>query len=433
MSTAPNQRGVSRRSFLEASAAGGALAASATLGQAVHAGGSDVLKIGLIGCGSRGTGAASQALKADKNVKLFAMADAFEDRIAGSMATLKRDEALLSKLDVMPERQFVGFDAYKQAIDCCDVVLLCTPPGFRPLHLKAAVDAGKHIFAEKPCAVDGPGVRSVLATAKEAEKKGLALLSGLCLRYDNGFRASVGRVHDGAIGDICTLFANDYRGSIWVKPRQPSWSDMVYQMRNWYYFTWLSGDFNVEQHVHFLDACAWLMGNQYPARALGLGGRQVRTGPEYGQIFDHFSVVYEYANGVRLMSNCRQQAGCKNELSVQVTGSKGRAMLSERRRGHHTITKAGEWYFDGPEGDLYQQEHDEFFAAIRSGKPFNNGEYMAKSTLLAIMGRMAAYTGQEITWEMALNSKENLSPASYSWDVALPTPVIARPGQTKFA
>jgi predicted dehydrogenase len=425
--------GVSRRDFLEATAASGAIAASAALAPAVFAGGNDVLKVGLIGCGGRGTGAASQALKADKNVKLYAMADAFEDRIAGSLATLHRDGSLESKIDVAPERKFVGFDAYKQAIQCCDVVLLCTPPGFRPLHLKAAVDAGKHIFAEKPCAVDAPGVRSVLASCAEAKKKGIAVLSGLCLRYDNGFRASVERVHQGVIGDVCSLFANDYRGPIWSKPRQPSWSDMVYQMRNWYYFTWLSGDFNVEQHVHFLDACAWLMGNQYPVRAMGLGGRQVRTGPEFGQIYDHFSVVYEYANGVRLTSNCRQQTGCKNDMSVQVLGSKGRGNLSERRKGHHQIAKSGEWYYDGPEGDLYQQEHDEFFASIRSGKPMNNGEYMAKSTLLAIMGRMAAYTGQEITWEMALNSKEDLSPARYAWDASLPTPTIALPGQTKFA
>ncbi len=433
MNNQESQSTLSRRSFLELSAAGGALAASSALAHGIHASGDDVLKVGLIGCGGRGTGAASQALKADKNVKLFAMADAFDDRIAGSMATLHKDEALTKKLDVAPERRFVGFDAYKDVISCCDVVLLCTPPGFRPIHLKAAVAAGKHVFAEKPVAVDAPGVRSVLETCKEAEKKGISLLSGLCLRYDNGFRESVKRVHDGAIGEISSLYANDYRGGIWVKPRQPSWSDMVYQMRNWYYFTWLSGDFNVEQHVHFLDACAWLMGNQYPARAMGLGGRQVRTGPEFGQIFDHFSVIYEFANGVRLSSNCRQQVGCKNDMSIQVLGSKGRANLSERTRGHHITTKTGKWYFEGPEGDLYQNEHDEFFASIRSGKPFNNGEYMAKSTLLAIMGRMAAYTGQEITWEMALNSKQDLAPPRYAWDVPLSVPPVARPGQTKFA
>jgi predicted dehydrogenase len=433
MSMRQGKSGLSRRDFLEVSAATGALAATASLAHGVHTGGSDLLRVGLIGCGGRGTGAASQALKADKNVKLFAMADAFPDRIAGSLATLQKDEALADKLDVDPSRRYSkDLDAYKDVIACCDVVLLCTPPGFRPIHLKAAVEAGKHVFAEKPVAVDAPGVRSVLATCKEAEKKGLSLLSGLCLRYDNGFRESVKRIHEGAVGDICALHANDYRGGIWVKPRQPSWSDMVWQMRNWYYFTWLSGDFNVEQHVHFLDACAWLMGNEYPARAMGLGGRQVRTGPEFGHIYDHFSVVYEYANGVRLSSNCRQQVGCKNDMSVQVLGSKGRATLSERRRGHHITTKTSEWYFDGPEGDLYQQEHDEFFASIRSSKPFNNGEYMAKSTLLAIMGRMAAYTGQEITWDMALNSKEDLSPPQYSWDVPRAVPPVPCPGQTRF-
>lgn len=425
---------ISRRGFLEATATGGTLAATAAFASGVHAAGSDVLKIGLVGCGSRGTGAASQALKADRSVKLHAMADAFEDRIKTSLATLGRDEGLAEKIDVAPERRFVGFDAYKDAIACCDVVLLCSPPGFRPLHLEAAVEAGKHIFAEKPCAVDSPGVRAVLATCKKAESKNLSVVSGLCLRYDNGFRANIKQIHDGMIGDVCSLQANDYRGSIWVKPRLPDWSDMTWQMRNWYYFTWLSGDFNVEQHVHNLDVCAWIMNNQYPVKAMGLGGRQVRTAPEFGQIYDHFSILYEYPNGVRLTSNCRQQPGCKNDISVHVQGALGKSDLSERRRGHRISLKSGiDWHYEGPEGDLYQQEHNELFASIRSSKPINNGEYMAKSTLLAIMGRMAAYTGQEITWDMAFNSKEDLSPERYAWDAKLPDRVVARPGQTKFA
>jgi predicted dehydrogenase len=421
--TAPR---LSRRTFLKSSAATTA-ALAATAG--VHAAGGDTLRVGLIGCGSRGTGAAAQALKADRNVKLVAMADAFADRLEQSLESLQRDEAIARKIDVKPEHCFTGFDGYKAVIEASDVVLLCTPPGFRPLHLRAAVDAGKHVFAEKPVAVDAPGVRSVLATCEDAKKKGLSIVSGLCLRYSDGFREMMKWLHSGAIGAIVALMANDYRGSIWVRKRQPGWSDMEYQMRNWYYYTWLSGDFNVEQHVHFLDVCAWVMKNEYPVRAMGLGGRQVRTGPDHGHIYDHFSIVYEYANGVRLFSNCRQQSGCKNDMSAHALGAKGRAEISERRLA---ISGATTWVRREKDNDFYQAEHDELFASIRSGKPINNGEYMAKSTLLAIMGRMAAYTGQSITWEMALNSKEDLTPPRYDMGLSLPEPPVAMPGVTRF-
>jgi predicted dehydrogenase len=229
------------------------------------------------------------------------MGDAFIDRLEKSLATLKQDIQVSDKVDVKPDHCFVGFDAYQQVLASgIDVVLLCTPPHFRPAHLKAAVEAGKHIFAEKPVAVDAPGVRSVLAACELAKKKKLSLVSGLCLRYDLGFQDTVRRLHDGAVGDILVLQANDLRGSNWAKPRQPEWSDMQWQMRNWYNFTWLSGDFNVEQHVHFLDVCAWVMNNEYPIRAVGMGGRQVRSGAESGHIYDHFAVVYEYANGTKL-------------------------------------------------------------------------------------------------------------------------------------
>jgi predicted dehydrogenase len=230
-----------------------------------------------------------------------------------------------------------------------------------------------------------------------------------------------------------TVFANDYRGGIWVKPRQPGWSDMTYQMRNWYYFTWLSGDFNVEQHVHFLDVAAWVMKDTYPARAIGMGGRAVRTGAEYGHVFDHFSVVYEYPNGARLVSSCRQQPGCKGDMSCHVLGGKGRAVMAERDGGIFLKAGGSDWVFPGPANDIFQSEHDALFASIRSGKPINNGDYMAKSTLLAIMGRMAAYTGQQVTWDMAMNSKEDLSPPAYDWSVKLPDPPAAVPGKTKFA
>ena len=430
--TPPTTLPATRREFLKTSTlAGGAFAGALSLGHSVHASGDDTLRVGLIGCGGRGTGAASQALLADTRVKLTAMGDMFADNLQVSLKSLRESRDLENKLDVPPERQFVGFDAYKQVLASgVDVVLLATPPHFRPMHLQAAIEAGKHVFAEKPCAVDTPGVHSVLRTCEEARKKGLAVVSGLCLRYHDPFREAVRRIRDGAIGEVRTLLANDYRGPIWIKPRQSDWTDMHWQMRNWYYFTWLSGDFNVEQHVHNLDVCAWAMGDEYPVKAIGMGGREVRKGPEYGNIFDHHSVVYEYANGTRLVSNTRQIQGCKNDISVSILGNRGSALLTERRNGVR-ITGQEDWTYRDEPKNLYQVEHDELFASIRAGKPINNGEYMAKSTLLAIMGRMATYTGQEITWDMAWKSKEDLSPPKYEWG-EIASPPVAVPGVTRF-
>ena len=417
----------SRRRFLQGSAA--AVLAAPLIARGVHADGTDLLKVGLIGCGDRGTGAAAQALHADRNVKLWAMADAFRDKLETSLATLRRDRTLEGKIDVNAERCFVGFDAYRQVIGSgVDVVLLCTPPHFRPLHLRAAVQANKHVFAEKPVAVDAPGVRAVLATCAEARRRNLSVVSGLCLRYSNAYREMIRRLHDSAIGDIKALQANDLRGTIRVFPRQQSWSDMEWQMRNWYYFTWLSGDFNVEQHVHNLDICAWALREQMPARCTGMGGRQVRTGPEFGNIYDHFAVVYEYESGVKIFSNTRQQVNCRNDITVYALGSRGNADISERRQ---VITGQSPWSTRGPDNDFYQSEHDELFASIRNGRPINNGEYMSRSTLMAIMGRMAAYTGRTITWEMALNSREDLTPLRYEWG-RLETPPVAMPGITRF-
>ncbi len=421
----------SRRTFLKQSAAAvsAAMAANLRIARSAHVAGSDLLRVGLIGCGGRGTGAAVQALSADPNCKLLAMGDAFGDRLNMSLEQLQKSE-VASKVDVPKERRFVGFGAYTQVLESgVDVVLLCEPPHFRPRHLRAAIDAGKHVFAEKPVAVDAPGVRSVLDSCEIAKQKNLSVVSGLCLRYSYGFQETVQRIHAGEIGEIRALQANDYRGGIWVKPRQPGWSDMEWQMRNWYYFTWLSGDFNVEQHVHYLDVCAWIMKDEYPVRAVGMGGRQVRTGPEYGNIYDHHSVVYEYANGAKLFSNCRQQQGCNNDMSCQVLGSKGTALVAERRLA---ISTATEWQYTGPNNNFYQTEHDELFRCIRDSKPINNGDYMARSTLLAIMARMATYTGQLITWEQAMNSKEDLTPPKYEWG-PIPTPSVAIPGVTKFA
>jgi predicted dehydrogenase len=330
---------------------------------------------------------------------------------------------------VPEERRFVGFEAYKKVIELSDVVLLATPPHFRPIHIKAAVEAGKHVFAEKPVAVDATGVRAVLAACEEARQKKLSIVSGLALRYTYGYRETIQRIQEGALGEIRTLQANDFRGPLWVKPRQQGWTDMEYHMRNWYYFTWLSGDFNVEQHVHMLDVCAWIMKDEYPVSAMGLGGRQVRTGPEYGNIYDHHSVIYEYANGAKLFANCRQQAGCVNDIAALVSGEKGTAALSQR--GLEIIADT-RWRYNGQKNVGQQTEHDELFASIRNGKPINNGDYMAKSTLMAILGRMATYTGQKITWEQALNSQENLSPERYDWDAQPPKSEVAIPGVTKF-
>ena len=419
----------SRRQFLKTSAVLGTLAASElAVARGAQVAGGDLLRVGLVGCGGRGTGAAAQALQADRNVKLVAMADAFADRLQTSLASLRRNEAIAEKVDVSEERCFVGFDAYRRVIEAVDVVLLCTPPHFRPAHLRAAVQAGKHVFAEKPIAVDAPGVRSVLESCAEARKRNLSVVSGLCLRYSHGYREMMRRLHDGAIGEVVALQANDLRGQIWMHPRQKTWTDMEWQMRNWYYFTWLSGDFNVEQHVHNLDVCAWALGDRYPASCTGMGGRQVRVGIEYGNIYDHFAVTYEYANGAKIFSQTRQQAGCRNDITVYAIGSQGKALISERRQ---EISGPKPWLLRGKDNNFYQAEHDELFASIRNGRPINNGEYMCKSTTLAIMARMAAYTGQTITWEMAQNSKEDLTPPRYEWG-PLAMPAVATPGVTRY-
>jgi len=422
-----NKSSVSRRKFLQGSVvvAGSALTTKALFARG-SVGAADLLRIGLIGCGGRGTGATAQALAADPNVKLVAMGDTFIDHVENSLAKLKADPKIAGKIDVPAERRFSGFDNYQKVLESgIDVVLLAEPPHFRPKHLKAAIEAGKHVFAEKPVAVDAPGVRSVLATCEQARKKGLSVVSGLCLRYAHGFREAVQRIHDGAIGEIASVQASDFRGPIWVRARQPGWSDLEYQVRNWYYFSWLSGDFIVEQHVHFLDVCSWIMKDQYPVKAIGTGGRQVRTGPDYGNIYDHHSIIYEYANGAKLYGFCRQQSGCHNETGAFAMGTEGRAEISQQRQ---TISGKNSWKYDGPKNNFYQTEHDELFASIRSGKPIDNSDYMSKTTLLAIMGRTASYTGQVVTWEQVMNSKEDFTLSKYEWG-PFPEPSVAMPGE----
>ena len=429
--TTPATNTPDRRQFLKAGTALtlGAMATQLGIAQRAYAAENNILKVGLVGCGGRGSGAAAQALTADPNTELVAMADAFADRLESSLNNLKNNP-VGSRVKVDEEHQFVGFDGYKHVIDLCDVVLLATPPHFRPAHLKAAVEAGKHAFVEKPVAVDAPGVRSILETCEQAEKKGLSIVSGLCWRYHKGMRATFEQIHEGTIGEIAAMQCSYNTGGLWKHPRKPEWSDMEYQLRNWLYYTWLSGDFNTEQHVHSLDKMAWALKDEYPISCSGTGGRQTRTDPIYGHIYDHFAIVYEYKNGVKAFSRCRQQDGCAIDVSDHIFGTKGRADVF----AHEMLDLKGNtlWKARRIRGDnMYQNEHDEFFASIRAGKPINNGNYMAKSTMMAIMGRMAAYTGQEITWEQAMNSKENLTPEKYEWG-PLPTPQVAMPGKTAF-
>lgn len=432
-----NTTSTSRRRFLQTSAAalGTGLAVSQGFARSAHAAGSDTLKIGLVGCGGRGAGAVANALEADKNTKLVAMGDAFGDVIGNRLELLKKKYA--DRIDVTPERCFGGFDAYKKVLGSgVDVVILATPPHFRPQHLKACIDADKHVFVEKPVAVDAPGVRSILATCEEAKKKGISVVSGLCFRFNLGVQEVMKRVHDGAIGDVIAVQETYNCGPPWFrnKDRQDDWSEMEYQMRNWYVFTWLSGDHNVEQHVHSLDKGAWAVNQELPTRIWGTGGRQIRSDITIGHIFDHHCVTYEFDSGVRLYSHCRRQAGCTNEVSDIILGTKGTCDVMKAR-----IEGENPWRYEGPKGNHYVAEHEALFQSIRSGTPLNHGAYMAHSTMLAIAGRMATYTGKAITWDQAINSKEDLTPEKYAWDATPPivpdedgSYPIAMPGVTKF-
>ncbi|WP_247235356.1 Gfo/Idh/MocA family protein [Telluribacter sp. SYSU D00476] len=390
----------------------------------------DTLKVGLVGCGGRGTGAANQALKADPNVVLHAVADIFTDKMETSLEGLRKVHGDRVKVD--PERKFVGFDAYQKLLNSgVDVVILATTPHFRPEHLMAAVQAGKHTFCEKPVAVDAPGVRKVLEAAKLAKQKNLSLMSGFCWRYHEPKRASFARILDGAIGDISTVYNTYNTSGVWSKPRLPEWTDAENQYRNWYYYHWLSGDHIVEQAVHSIDMMSWAMGGKLPVSAMGTGGRQVRTDANSGNIYDHFAITYEYDNGAKGFHFSRQQDNTERSYAVEALGTKGRAIVN-CSRNHHEIIGANNWKYQGPNNDMYQTEHDELFASIRKGKPLNDGEYMAHSTLLAIMGRMAAYTGKQITWDQAMNSTEKLGPDKYGFNMPVPVYEVARPGITPF-
>ena len=398
-----------RRNFISNSsmAVGGAMLGTVLTERSAYAAGTDELKLALIGCGGRGSGAAGQALNVP-GTKLVAMGDTFPDRLQGSLKNLTAEHG--KSVDVPPERQFLGFDAYKKAIAEADVVILATPPGFRPLHFEEAVRQGKHIFMEKPVATDAAGVRRVLAAAEESKKKNLKVGVGLQRRHDPGYIETINRLQGGAIGDIHSMriYWND--AGVWVNPRKPEQTEMDYQMRNWYYFVWLCGDHIVEQHIHNIDVANWIK-NGPPVRARGMGGRQVRVEKEYGEIFDHHAVEFFYADGSTAYSQCRHIRGCWSSVSEAAIGAKGTSDVSGNSIKY---LGGGAWkYKSAKRVDPYQQEHDDLFNAIRKDLPYNEAKRGAESTMTAIFGRMATYSGHEIQWDDALNSKVVYSPDDY--------------------
>lgn len=428
--------GTSRREFMKtagAAAFGTAFALNFNIPGKAFASGSNTLKVGLIGCGGRGTGAAYQALNADKNVVLSAMADIHEDRLESSLANLMKDHG--DKVQVNNKSgKYLGFDAFQKVMNSdVDVVILTTPPVFRPLHIEKAVAAGKHIFCEKPMAVDTPGLHRVLNAAHAAKDKGISLASGFCWRYHTPKREIFGRINDGAIGNVKSVYSTYNTGLLWSKPYKPGWNDLEKKLRNWLYYNWLSGDHIVEQAIHSIDMGSWALGDVRPISASGTGGRQVRTDPMFGNIYDHFAIEFEYANGVKAFHFSRQQDKCTRAYSCEAIGDKGNAIIDVIRRVHE-IQGQNPWRYRGDGNDMYQQEHDELFASIRSNKPFYNGDLMVQSSMLAIMGRMVAYTGQTITYDEAWNSTEKLGPdpEEYTWDMKAPEVPVPMPGETKF-
>lgn len=440
----PNHKG--RRTFVKQ---GGLLStgiiAAPMMSQANYfSGADDVIKIALIGCGGRGTGAALQALQSKQNVKLVAMADAFRDRLDICYKNITSEDlsdagtkgSVKTMVDVPEDRKFVGFDAYLKAIPLADVVILATPPGFRPIHFEEAVNQGKHIFMEKPVATDPEGVKKVLAAAAVAKTKKLNVVVGLQRHYQNSYRELYKRKD--LIGDITSAQAWWNNDGVWVNPRKPEQTEMEYQMRNWYYFNWLCGDHITEQHIHNIDVINWFKG-AYPIKAQGFGGREVRKGKDHGEIFDHHFVEFHYADGSILNSQCRHIPKTSAKVDELIIGTKGKIFCGAANIRDHKGTVL--YQFDRKqENDPYQNEHVELFAAIAKGEyKFADAENGAKSTMTSILGRMATYSGQVVEWDKALNSGLNLQPEKYAWD-AMPKTLpdengrykVAVPGVTKF-
>lgn len=437
--------GVRRRDFVKASAAIGAMGAAGLVGlPALGAMGRrrmDTLRVGVVGCGGRGTGAMVQALKADANAVVWSAGDAIGGRIDSSLGAVQGELDAHAEegggpagvIEVPEERRHVGLDAYERVIAECDVVLLTTPPAFRPVQLAAAVAAGRHVFCEKPVAVDVPGVRSVLESARRARERGLSLMTGFCWRYQDQCRETMQRLHEGGVGDLHTV-QTTYNTTGWVRPSamQEGWSEGEFQLRNWQYFTPLSGDHIVEQAVHAIDWIAWAMRDEMPVRCWAVGGRQTRPeAPETGNVFDHFGVTYEYAGGQRAYHTCRHWPNTPSDNSGYFIGSEGRCTM-QPWTAQHVIEGARPWRGEAAGNDMYQREHDVLFGAIRSGEAVNEGERMSHSTLMAIIGRMAAYTGEVVTWERAMASAEDLNPGGFGFGERA-RPVVAVPGVTRFA
>jgi myo-inositol 2-dehydrogenase / D-chiro-inositol 1-dehydrogenase len=407
-----------RRNFLKTSAilTGGTLIAPFSLPGA-YATGNDVIKIALIGCGGRGTGAVFQAFETGYNIQLVAMADAFRDRLEDSLKPMLEKYGK-EKVNVPEDKKFIGFEAYKHAIAEADVVILASPPGFRPDHFEEAIKQNKQVFMEKPVATDAAGIRKVLATAEEAKSKKLNVVVGLQRRYQENYLQTIQRIHDGAIGDIVSgqVYWND--GGVWVKQREKQMTEMEYQMRNWYYFNWLCGDHIVEQHVHNLDVMNWVK-QAYPIKAEGTGGRMIRNGKEHGEIFDHHSVTYTYSDGSVILGECRHFPGAHNRVDETFQGTNGRAYLNAGNRGQLWGRAGNEIYTHDGAGNKnpYQTEHDLLFEAIYKGEyKFQDAEHAAKSTMTSILGRNATYSGKSITWDEALNSQISLMPEVLTWD-----------------
>ena len=438
-----NNNAQSRRDFVKQTSmvAGGLIALPVFSGANYFAGSNDVIKIAVVGCGGRGTGAAVQALSTKQNVQLVAMADAFSDRLDKSYNNIieaLKEKGTDKRVQVKQENKFTGFDGYKKAIALADVVILATPPGFRPIHFEEAIMQNKHVFMEKPVATDPAGIQKVMAVALEAKRKKLNVVSGLQRRYQTSYRELMKRVKDGAIGDVVSAQAWWNNDGVWVNPRKPGMTEMEYQMRNWYYFNWLCGDHITEQHVHNIDVINWAL-EDYPATAQGMGGREVRKGKDYGEIFDHHFVEFQYANGVIFNSQCRHQKGTMSKVDELIMGTKGKVFFDQARI---TDLKGNTIYqFDKKtENRPYQAEHDELFAAIAAGEyKFWDAERTAKSTMTSILGRMATYSGQQVAWDKAINSGISLQPAQYAWDAVMPNLpdanglyAVAVPGITKY-
>ena len=419
------QTEISRRNFVKVTTAG--TLGLMTSGNFAYAAGSDTLRVGVIGCGGRGTGAARDAVIAGERVEIIAMGDLFQDHLNLSRQSLKEEIGDAYKVD--DAHAFVGFDAYQHVIDSeIDIVILATPPGFRPTHFVAALQAGKHVFMEKPVSVDVAGSMAIIKAGEIAAQNGLSVVAGTLYRRQPSFMEAVKRIHDGMIGEI--IGAQEYylTGPIWLRERKPGMSDMEWQCRNWYYFTWLSGDHIVEQFVHNVDVINWVL-QGHPEHAVGMGGRIARTGPEYGHIYDHFSVEYTYAGDIIVEAKCRQFPGVTNRVSNRVVGTKGVAYLNPQ---HSRIsTHDGQVLYDMPEpgGNGYVQEHIDLIQAIREGNPVNEAEQIATSTLTAVLGRESAYTGQQLSWDELMASGLDLSRETMGFG-PLPTPSVPIPGTT---